>query len=320
VAVADLNGDGSPDVVSGNCGNTVSVLLNRGNGALSARHDYRVHDCPDALALADLNGDGKPDVVTGSDGGIVSVLLNHGDGTFAAKQDYEVGDGPIYGTSYVAVGDLNGDGRPDIAAAGSESGLSVFPNNGDGTFGARHDHQLAGDAESVAIADLDGDGKADLMIDDGFNVAVILNRGGGILEQGQLARIPETDASDVFVGDLTGDGKPDVVATDGDYDSLDVLLNDGTGRLRPYVDYAAGTGLERLAIGDVNGDGTQDLATAGKKISILRNRGDGSLLPKRGYAYGKRAPHAVAIGDLKGDGKPDLVTTNGAAVVVRLHR
>ena len=319
VAVADLNGDGSPDVVSGNCGNTVSVLLNRGKGALSARQDYRVHDCPDALSLADLNGDGKPDVVTGSDGGTVSVLLNHGDGTFAARQDYDAGGGPTYGTSYVAVGDLNGDGRPDIATLGSDTGLSVFTNNGDGTFGARHDYGLASQAESVAIADLNGDGKADLVTDDGFQVAVILNRGGGSFEQTQLVRIAATDASEVFVGDLTGDGKPDVVATDGDWNTVDLLLDDGDGRLRPYLDYRAAGDLERAAIGDANGDGTQDIIVAAKSISVLRNRGDGTFTPRSDYATGKRTAHAVAIGDLNGDGKPDLVTANGSTVVVRIN-
>jgi hypothetical protein len=318
VAVADLNGDGSADVVSGNCGNTVSVLLNRGNGRLSARKDFRVHDCPDTLALADLNGDGRPDIVVGSDGGTVSVLLNHGDGTFAARQDYYAGEGPTYGTNYVAVGDLNADGRPDLAIADG-SGFSVYANNGDGTFGTKRDYGLAvGDA--VAIADLNGDGSGDLVTDDGVNVRVVLNRGGGTFEVVQQASTAQTDASDIFVGDLTGDGKPDVVATSGD--SIDVLLNNGAGWLRPYVEYRGASDLAWATIGDVNGDGTQDVVTAGKTVSILRDRGDGTFRAKRDYSMGtrKRPPRAVALGDLNGDGKPDLVTANGPTLVVRLHR
>ncbi|HKD34985.1 MAG TPA: FG-GAP-like repeat-containing protein [Gaiellaceae bacterium] len=318
VAVADLNGDGSADVVSANCGNTVSVLLNPGNGTLAARHDYRVSDCPDALSIADLNGDGRPDIVTGDDSGTVSVLLNRGDGTFEARHDYDGGDGPTYGTNYTAVGDLNGDGKPDLAI-GQEGGVSILLNNGDGTFGAKRDY-LVGGGEAVAIADVNGDGKADLVTDDAFDVTVALNHGDGTFENAQRLRIAEGDASDIFLGDLTGDGKPDVVATDFDYDGADVLLNDGSGRLRPYVGYPAAAGLLWLAIGDVNGDGTQDLVSAGKTVSILRNRGDGTLVPKHDYAYGKRPPHAVALGDLNGDGRLDLVTANGATVVVRLHR
>jgi hypothetical protein len=179
---------------------------------------------------------------------------------------------------------------------------------------------LVGGGEAVAIADVNGDGKADLVTDDAFDVTVVLNHGDGTFENAQRLRIAEGDASDIFVGDLTGDGKPDVVATDFDYDGADVLLNDGSGRLRPYVGYPAAAGLLWLAIGDVNGDGTQDLVSAGKTVSILRNRGDGTLVPKHDYAYGKRPPHAVALGDLNGDGKADLVTANGATVVVRLHR
>src|SRR5919109_916402 len=89
VAVADVNGDGAPDVVTANCGHSVSVLLNRGHGALAARQDYRTADCPQTVALADLNGDGRPDIVAGGEDGIVSVLLNQGDGTFGPKHDYE---------------------------------------------------------------------------------------------------------------------------------------------------------------------------------------------------------------------------------------
>jgi hypothetical protein len=248
----------------------------------------------------------------------VSVLLNHGDGTFAARQDYYAGEGPTYGTNYVAVGDLNADGRPDLAIADG-SGFSVYANNGDGTFGTKRDYGLAvGDA--VAIADLNGDGSGDLVTDDGVNVRVVLNRGGGTFEVVQQASTAQTDASDIFVGDLTGDGKPDVVATSGD--SIDVLLNNGAGWLRPYVEYRGASDLAWATIGDVNGDGTQDVVTAGKTVSILRDRGDGTFRAKRDYSMGtrKRPPRAVALGDLNGDGKPDLVTANGPTLVVRLHR
>ena len=318
VAIADLNGDGAPDVVSGNCGNTVSVLLNGGHGTLTPRQDYRVSDCPDTLTLADLNGDGRPDIVAGTDGGSISVLLNHGDGTFAARHDYDAGDGPTFGTNYVAVGDLSGDGRPDLAIA-SDGGFSVYTNNGDGMFGAKRDYSTAG-GESVAIADLNGDGKADLAFDDGYTVTVVLNRGGGDLEPAQQAHISPTDASNLFVGELTGDGRTALVATDDDGSAVDLLLNDA-GTLRPYADYRAAADLGWVAIGDVNGDGTQDIVSVGKTVSIQRNRGDGTFTAGRAYAMGgkKHPPRAVALGDLNGDGKLDLVTANGATVLVRLQ-
>ena len=154
--------------------------------------------------------------------------------------------------------------------------------------------------------------------DDSF-AGLLLNQGGGNLADGGRY-LAGDDGSNVFAGDLTGDGVSDVVVTDPDASMVQVLL-DEAGTLRRYVEYSAGPapGANRVAIGDVNGDGAPDLAIAGRTLSILRNRGNGSFLPRRLYSAGKRPPRAVAIGDLNGDGKADLVTANGQLVAVLLQ-
>ena len=85
MAVADLNGDGKPDLVIANYGgNTVSVLLGNGDGPSSPSRPSR-RQSPDRVAVADFNGDGKPDLVVANyDDNTVSVLLGNGDGTFRA--------------------------------------------------------------------------------------------------------------------------------------------------------------------------------------------------------------------------------------------
>src|SRR6185437_9787817 len=91
VVAADLNGDGKPDLAVADEGsNTVSVLLNNGNGTFAAKVDYPTGFSPSSVAEADLNGDGEPDLVVANAGAnsSVSVLLNNGNGTFAAKVDY----------------------------------------------------------------------------------------------------------------------------------------------------------------------------------------------------------------------------------------
>ena len=89
VAVADLTGDGMPDIITANASsNTVSVLMGNGNGTFQPQQTYAVGSRPYSVAVADLTGDGKPDIVTTNYGGnSVSVLLNNGDGIFRQPAD-----------------------------------------------------------------------------------------------------------------------------------------------------------------------------------------------------------------------------------------
>jgi hypothetical protein len=154
VAIADLTGDGKPDLATANSGaDTVSVLINIGDGRFDAKLDYRTGREPVSVAIGDLNADGKPDLATANESSAdsVSVLLNRGDGTFQAKHDYGVGRIP----SSVAIGDLSGDGKPDLAAGGfSARFVSVLVNRGDGSFPIKR--KYAAWSHSVAIGDLNG--------------------------------------------------------------------------------------------------------------------------------------------------------------------
>ena len=123
---------------------------------------YRAGSGPRAIATADLNGDGRLDLVTANTNFEVytlSVLFNRGDGTFRAKRDYRGGNGPFS----IAIGDVDGDGSRDLAAAVvSGNGVSVLLNKGNGTFLPRRDYRTGREPWSVVIADLTGDGKRDL--------------------------------------------------------------------------------------------------------------------------------------------------------------
>ncbi|HKI31683.1 MAG TPA: VCBS repeat-containing protein [Gemmataceae bacterium] len=329
VAVADLNGDGRPDLVVtdyGNGVNTVSVLLGNGDGSFQPRQTFATGAGPVAVAVADVNGDGRPDLVVsdfgayGTAANTVSVLLGNGDGTFQPRRDFAAGRGPFA----VAVADLDGDGRADLVVTdvGSDSNpgstVTVLPGNGDGTFQARQDFATGRGPTAVAVADINGDGRPDLVTADagsytspGTTVSVLLGNGDGTL---QAARDVPTGQGPIAVAaaDLNGDGRPDLVVANYADNTVGVLLGDGDGTFQKEKTYRVGAGPIAVAVADVNGDGRLDIVVVNKNddtLSVLLGNGDGTFRPAQTFAVG-HSPYAVAVADVNGDGRPDLVVAN----------
>lgn len=189
VTVVDLDGNGFADITVATSANTVSVLLQTGAGVMAPAVDYVTGIQPAAIRAADVNGDGKLDLLTANFGAStspdtqgLSVLLQGAPGTFAAPVHYSTG----YRAVALAVGDLNGDGKPDITVAceglpGDPGAVSVLLHTPPaaatpGVFQAAANYRGAWGPMGVAIADMDGDGFPDLVLADG-DIVVRLNSG-----------------------------------------------------------------------------------------------------------------------------------------------
>ena len=228
------------------------------------------------------------------------MLLGNGTGGFQSEVEYATGEG----TSALALGDLNGDGKLDLATVNEQNSVSVLLNQGDGSFGGKIDYRTGDGNTSVAIGDLNGDATPDLATANAYasTVSVLLNNGDGSFRAGREYRTARGPKS-VAIGDLNGDAKPDLAIADGGCAcasvGISVLANRGDGTFRPKVDFPAGRGSGWVAIGDLNGDGRRDVATANSganTVSVLLSATRGCTVPnvtrKTVLAAGRALAHA----------------------------
>jgi hypothetical protein len=227
---------------------------------------------------------------------------------FAAPREYKTV--PNGGDSFV-VRDLDGDGRPDLAAANLDRGVvAVLTNSGAGRFERLGTFRTGAKPDWLEAGDLDGDHSPDLVTTnaDGGTVSVLLNNGAGSFRPKADYRVGEVPSS-VAIGDVDGDGSADLVtANQLPPDTSSILLNNGDGTFRAGRTFSTG---HDVALSDVDGDGSQDLvALHGEKhVAVFLNAGGGSFEDRVDYRTGD-GPTAIAIGDVNGDRRRDLVTAN----------
>jgi hypothetical protein len=233
VTVADLNGDGIPDLAVVNNGfgfsDTVSVFLGKGDGRFLSGGTLVTGTGPTQTVAADFDGNGTLDLAVAYNAG-VSIIPGQGRGTFGARTDYPIASG----AEAITVGDFNLDGKPDLAVTTPDS-VMVFLGNGDGTFqpGVSYAVDSITNLDSILVGDFNGDGKPDLLVGKSNNAAsILLGNGDGTFRP--AVDIPMGQSERGWVaGDFDGDGGLDLAAASVGPKAVFVALNVPVAALYP---------------------------------------------------------------------------------------
>lgn len=318
VGLADFNGDGKLDIaVSNDQSGSVSEWLGNGDGTFQPRVDYATSGGANWLVAGDVNKDGSIDLVTASfDGNVteaVSVLLGRGDGTFQQYRNVYVSIGSNRGAFGLSMGDLNGDGNPDLAFTNDGSGTAtVLLGNGDGTFGAPAAYATGRQPLGIAIGDVNGDGRPDLVAANTISGTASISLGNGDGTFGGRMAISGASPLAIATGDVNRDGRLDVATANSGAQSVSVLLGNGDGTLGTRTDLAVGPHPVTVALADLNLDGYADVVAGSDStndVSIYLSRGDGTFTSAPDVLSASGVT-AVAVGDLNSDGLPDLAITS----------
>ncbi|MBV9957987.1 MAG: VCBS repeat-containing protein, partial [Acidobacteria bacterium] len=318
VELKDLNADSKLDLI------IVNYLAPDGAGAriyfggMGDVQDYHVGYYARALVVTDINSDGRPDVVTSYNdlyNSGVSVALNDGTGHLDTAS-------AVGATGYVALYDINGDGKQDLIA----SGLKIRLGNGNGTFGAPVSYAVDG---YFVIGDFNADGRPDIAAANGINITVLLNTGGANYGTPTNYNVGATTRS-LVTGDFTGDGKLDLVVTGYSNRTVRLFTGDGMGHFLLTNSTNMGSNPVAMIAADFTGDNKLDVVTAndcnstggecsGKMITLFAGNGNGTFAapldlfdadPQSSNGFPGLQPQVIAAGDLNQDNRPDLVVAS----------
>ena len=334
--LTDMNGDGKLDVLLIDTSNPGVVWTFPGNGDGTFQNSTTTTlagQTPDQLVFADFNGDGKVDFA-----GLnysterPDIYLQTANG-FVQKGTDLITPDAVYDSCSLAAGDLTGDGKAELIAPNcSDENITIFVNNGDGSFQTGVYYFTASipantlvntNPTAAMVADVNGDGKADIVLSNASSgdVTVLAGNGDGTVTLPTVGfAVSGHPQFPALVADFNGDGLPDLVVPDVEY-GYAYLEGYGDATFRSALNYyAAGSASGiNIATGDFNGDGNPDfvLSSCCSGIAVFLSRADGSLLPA--VQYGTGALVDVALADFNGDGHLDIAVVDQTNFRVDLY-
>lgn len=276
ISVADLNGDGKLDLVVTvpAAGGGFDIFFGNGDGTFGTPQVFTLDQAPVALAVGPLIRGGPPSIaVNWSGSNSVYLYFGNGKGAFSGPRVVDLPAGYQDGLS---IGDMNGDGIPDLLSAGiagpySTVGAYIAYGEGAGNYSAPVEYPIEGwdGIGNAVLADLRGIGRLDVVTSGADAMSVLLNTGKGLLEDGIWTKVTGGAACGASA-DFNGDGKPDLAVNTPT--GISILLGTGSAALP----FSAGTPIVAAGAGcliavDLNGDGIPDLLAP-----IIPAGGDGS--------------------------------------------
>jgi hypothetical protein len=283
IKVSDFNNDSFPDIVTTCSGsNVISYLQNDGNGVFSASVNSPTQQEPWGIDSYDFNSDGYLDLAVANSGSnSVQVMLNNQDGTFTSSFSASVGDG----TKFLSIGDLDGDAFHEIVITRSfvnyifvNGYLTVFKNNGNGTFTKYIDDYFGSSVSDTYIYDFNGDNHNDIITNifrnNSYKMCFFINDGQGYFGD------PETTFAGYqgrfTMNDFDNNGFMDFAVSESQYNAtgLAIVLNNGNFNFDPVFSFYVGDQPRRPANGDFDLDGDLDLAVPiydEAKVAVIMN-------------------------------------------------
>ena len=273
--IADLNGDGRNDAVTTSwTENLVSLFYQNAKGTFGQRVTYPVGTGCAMIAAGDLNSDGLKDFAAAALGAFsgtnICVFLGNSSGGFDGPFNYTPGSVP----TGIAVGDLDSDGLDDIAVTNQyDNNVAIFYQKYDGTLQGPETRAVGRYPIGVAIADLSSDGKNDLAVVSGSanTLSVFIQDAQGTLPNAPTTYSTGTGPYLIAAGDIDSDGRTDLVVSNLNGANIGVFTQKADGTLNQQATYSTGANSQPtgVAIGDINGDGKDDIVVANEFVNNI---------------------------------------------------
>jgi hypothetical protein len=332
VESADFNNDHLPDLaITSETDSSVTVLLGNGRGGFKEAKNSPFHagPIPNDISIHDFNKDGNMDLAFANhDQKYLTVLLGNGSGHFTPAPQSPFQTQGIPHTHGIAAGDFNSDGRLDLVTdSWGNDQVEVLFGDSMNLFKTKGVFFKVGKRpyQRLRAADLNNDGIEDIVTTntEANNATVLLSNGKGGFDEAAGSPFASGDAPfGLAITDINGDNQPDLTILNSPSsmgegkgkNGLTVLLGDGTGKftMMKGSPFEAGKIPNRIATGDVNGDGLNDIVTSdndSKVIYLFLMNKNGIVAPGKAIVVGNH-PKGIAVSDLNLDGKADIVVCN----------